>query len=511
MTKLKRIAALFLGLSLMTGIMTGCGEKKGASEKGNLELSVHMHFYGYCVFDDEWPVFKKAAELTGVTLRGTAVETVSDSGQAFSTMLADKTLPDIIHYDGTSLKKIGIQGALIPLDDLIEKHAPNIKKYFEECPDARIAATASDGHIYYIPGTLADIDQKSLPSQGFFIRQDWLDKLGLSTPKTVDEYYNVLKAFKEKDPNGNGKNDEVPYFKRTGSIADLYQLFGAHEGYYINENGEYTDGKTEPELKTAVENLARWYKEGLIDKEFYTRGEQAREQLLSSDLGGSTHDWFSSTASYNSKYTGFGLNFVPMAPPADINGVVKEDFGRSILHGLGWGISKDNKHPEETIKYFDFWLSEEGTKLASVGVEGVHYNMKDGQIQFTDEVLNGDGGVPSYLRNQGALIEIGSIHTIDAELAGMNETARSGFNEYKDNGWVSPSVPPLSFTESEQEVIDANETNITTFYNEQIQKWILGAEDVNATWDSYLETLKSLGNDELTRVNKESYKRSISE
>ncbi len=511
MIKFKKAASLALCIVMAAGVLGGCGGKESSSSDGNLDMSIHLHIYDYCVFDDNWSIFKVAAEKTGITLHGTAVETISSSAQAFSTMLADKTLPDIICYNGTDLSKNGMKGALIPLEDLIEEHAPNIQKFFEDCPEAKVAATASDGHIYYIPGTLAQVDQKNLPSMGFFIRQDWLDKLNLETPKTVEDYYNVLKAFREQDPNGNGIKDEIPYFKRSGTLSDLYQLFGAKYDYYVTDSDEIAFGKMEDAYKNAVKELAKWYSEDIIDKEIFTRGEQSREQLLSSNLGGSTHDWFSSTASYNDKYTDFGLNFVPMTPPADINGEVKEEVGRSLLHGLGWGISKDNKDPVRTIEYFDFWLSEEGTMLHSFGIEGTDYTVENGEYKFADNVLNADGGVPAYLRNQGALVEFGAINMIDAELAGMNELARQGFNEYLNNGYIKPQMPTISYNEEEQNVIDANKTDISTFCNEQEQKWILGVEDVDSTWDSYIAQLKSMNVDEVLKVMNSAYTRYQSE
>lgn len=511
MNKFKKAGALALAIALGLGALSGCGAKKQVSTSdGAMDMDIFMHFYGYCVFNDDWDVFKVAAEKTGVTLHGTAVETVSDSAQAFSTMLAEKELPDIICYLGDDLKKNGERGALMPLEDLIEEYAPNIRKFFEECPEAKVAATASDGHIYYIPGTLAPIDMKNLPSMGFFIRQDWLDNLGLSVPKTVDEYHDVLMAFKENDPNGNGQKDEVPYFNRNGKLDDLFQLFAAHNGGYVKD-GKYNLGFLEDEYKNAIKEIAKWYSDGIIDKEIFTRGNQAREQLLSSNLGGSTHDWFSSTASYNEKYPEVGLNFVPIAPPADINGVVKEDMGRSLLHGLGWGISKDNKDAIRTIKYFDWWLSDEGTQLHSYGIEGVHYNVVDGEKVFTDEVLNGEGGVPNYLRNIGALVEFGAINDIGAELAGMNDLAKEGFNMYLDNNYVQPNVPTLSYSKEEQKTIEAYGNNITTLVAEQQQKWILGTEDVDATWDKYIETLKSMNVEEYAKALQSAYDRYLEE
>jgi putative aldouronate transport system substrate-binding protein len=86
-------------------------------------------------------------------------------------MVAGK-LPDIIHNTRGKLSNLADDGGLIPLEDLIEKHAPNIKKFFEDCPEAKTLATAKDGHIYFIPGSLSGIEDEALPSKGFFIRTD---------------------------------------------------------------------------------------------------------------------------------------------------------------------------------------------------------------------------------------------------------------------------------------------------------------------------------------------------
>ena len=92
--KRKTIKALSMMLAaiLAAGSMAGCGKEKVTSNESSeaVNLSVFMHFMGYCVYDEEWPIFQKAAELTGVSLTGTASETISDSKQAFNTMLASK-------------------------------------------------------------------------------------------------------------------------------------------------------------------------------------------------------------------------------------------------------------------------------------------------------------------------------------------------------------------------------------------------------------------------------------
>ena len=510
MSKVKRILASLLVAAISMGAMSSCGSKKGDQKISETELTIFMHYSGNCVYSDEWPIFQEAAKRTGITLKGTASETVSDSNQAFNTMLVTKPLPDIIHSTYSNLNKIGKEGALIPLEDLIEEYAPNIKEAFEKYPQLKKRATADDGHIYYIPGSISGMDSGSLPSLGWFIRQDWLDKLGLEQPKTIDELEAVWTAFRNQDPNGNGIKDEVPFFSRVGRLSALFNLFNTSEsGFTLDaKTGKIVYAPITPEYKEAVKRISKWYKEGLIDEEVYTRNSDTREQLLGGNVGGSTHDWFSSTASYSARYADAipGISFIPMAPPANIDGKIVEGDSRTPIHGKGWGISVNNKYPEETIKYFDFWYTEEGTDLISYGVEGIHYNVVDGKKVFTDAVLKAEEGAPTYMRKQGQ-VEIGAIRKFDAEYQAMSKEAQDGWKLYNDNGWCKAQTEFDVFDEAEVEINEKYNADINTYADEQKQKWIMGAEDVDAKWDEYVNTIKSMGIDELTKIYQAAYDR----
>lgn len=505
---MKKFLSLILALAVSVTALTGCGQKSVKIEGDTDELTIFLHYFGYCVFNDDWPIFQKAAELTGVKLHGTASESISDSSQAWNTMLASKELPDIIAGAHEKLEELGEMGGLIPLEDLIDKYAPNIKKFLEDCPEAKLAATSSDGHIYYIPGSLSGIDKEALTSKAWFIRKDWLDKLGLEVPKTVDELHDVLVAFKTQDPNGNGKADEIPYFNRQEGIQDLFQLFGAEYFWMEMPDGTVANGRVQESYRTAVREIAKWYKEGLIDTEIYSRGQQTREQLLSQNLGGCTHDWVSSTGKYQDLYKDSveGLDWQGMAPPADSNGNVKEVCSRNILHGEGWGISKDNKYVETTMKYFDFWMSDVGRTLIAYGVEGVHYTEVDGKKVFTDLVLNASEGVPTFMRNQGQ-VEIGTVGSIDAEYAGMNEVSQKTFMMYEENGYPRKSLSISGFTAEEDDEIGTIGTDIRTYMDEMTQKWILGTSDVDADWDKYIETINNFGYEKWKKIYNDVYKR----
>lgn len=133
----------------------------------------------------------------------------ADWSEQKSLLLASGDLPDVF-FGSNSLKDMDIATNLelfIPLEDYVEKYCPNIQAAWEAEPTMEKMVTNPDGHIYTLPG------KKPLRPKGCdtpFINQKWLDNLGLEMPTTVDEWYEVLKAFKEKDPNGNGVADEIP-------------------------------------------------------------------------------------------------------------------------------------------------------------------------------------------------------------------------------------------------------------------------------------------------------------
>ncbi|WP_168121733.1 extracellular solute-binding protein [Paenibacillus sp. HB172176] len=457
---------------------------------------------------DDMPVIKKSEEATNVHLENVA-PIGGEEQQAYNLMLSSGEIPDIVSTNLGNLNSIAVEGALEPLNDLIDQYAPNFKKFLDERPDVANAITQSDGQIFYVP-FVAD----GAASTGWFIRQDWLDNLGLSMPKTVDEYHDALTAFLNDDPNGNKKKDEIPYFNRrtdTG-VDQLLPLFDAFNTFYIKPDGQIAFGPYEAQYKDALSNLAQWYKEGLIDKEIYTRGSTARDTLLANDTGGSTHDWFGSTAGYNDSLSADvpGMQFYPMTPPASTSGKIFETGMRAALNGKGWAISAQSEDKEAAMKYFDFWWSEEGRRMFNFGVEGETYNMVDGQPIFTDEVLAQPSVLGYLISDYGAqLAGIGAWQDFNYEKQWTNEIALKGVLDYQDNNYIDPNytLPTLSFTEEEQNKINQLQTAITTYVTETTQKWVMGGEQVDAGYDTYINQLKKLKIDELIAVYQSAYDR----
>jgi putative aldouronate transport system substrate-binding protein len=486
-----------------------------------LELTIHMHWpraQGYGVGGDTnviYPVEEAAREMTGIHLVDkTSGKNTKDNNEAMNLLLASGNLPDIVggHLIKQPVNQFGPEGAFVPLNDLVKEHAPNIQAFWDSHPGLQEAISSSDGNYYYIP---------YLPDGKFgrawFIRQDWLDILDLEQPQNVDELYEVLKAFRDGDPNGNGAQDEIPYFARQWEeVNRLLTLWDArssgsdtyHDFYVTDERTIVHPYAVEP-YRTGVKNIAKWYAEGLIDPEIFTRLSTARDYLLGENLGGVTHDWFASTSGYNSalKDRVPGFDFIPFLPPASAAGVRMEEHRRIPIKPDGWAISFSNAHPVETIKYFDFWFTKEGRNLSNFGVEGKTWDMIDGEPVFKPDVLNSDKAVNSQLYLEGAQIQRGYYQDYRYEWQWTSEAAREGIALYDANDLLVDQFLGVAFDDAEQSVFDKYWPSLRTYMLERQQAWILGTGDVEADWDDYINTLNKMGYEKVIKVMNSAYAR----
>ena len=481
------------------------GDQKIVAEP--LELTIHFHWRRSKGYIEDWPVEKAACAATNVCLIDeTTGKNASNSNEAMNLLLAKGDLPDIVGGERIRqpINEFGPQGAFVPLNGLIDEHAPNIKAWFEEHPGLQQAISAWDGNMYYIP-YLPD----GKYARAWFIRQDWLDKLGLEQPNTIEELEQVLIAFRDQDPNGNGLKDEIPYFNRTWeeTLRPINFWDARTSGSDTYHDFMVVDGKIQhpyavDSFREGLKNLARWYEEGLIDPEIYTRGSSSRDYLLSENLGGFTHDWFASTSGYNvslkDKVEGF--NFIPFLPPKSVSGVRMQEHRRIPIKPDGWAISYNNEHPVETIKYFDFWFSVEGALLANFGIEGEHYTMVDGEPVYTEAILGSGRAVNSQMYEIGAQAFRGYPQDYRYEWQWTRESARKGIELYDTEDLLIDQFLGVAFKKEEQEVYDKYWPNLRTYMLERTQAWVLGNGDIEAEWDDYIAQLENRGLNEVLEV-----------
>lgn len=533
---MKKMLCAILAVLTAASMFTGCGgagstssaagstSQSGSGASGEpVELEIHYHSDdSYTLVDKDGnllPVFELAGEATNTKIVNTANPVAQNSMEQFQLQAAEQFPADI--YGGKSIKNtlIGyaMQGAFIPLNDLIDEYAPNIKAYLEENPDYKAAITSADGNIYMI-----QFRQAGTTGKAYFIRQDWLDKLGFEKPTTFEELETILYAFRDQDPNGNGEKDEIPYInERWRETIRLVNLWGARayssenfdDRTPVDANGKIYHAWLTDEFREGIEGLAKWYKDGIIDPQTFTRQTNTVKQLLwaNEDVGGMTHEWLASTTMFNENEDILARTpdfRVESFLPVSANGEPFEEHRRSIAQPDGWAISANCEDPVAAIKLMDWFFTEEGNRAANFGIEGETYTMVDGKPQFTQEVLD-TGAVNIYLReNYGAQLNVGYVSVYDYERQWTNEAGIEAYEMYEDADiWFNTWTPPLNFTMEELEVYNRVISPLNTYQDEKITAFITGKEDISTGWDAYVEQCKKLGADELVEITQAAYDR----
>ncbi len=184
--------------------------------------------------------------------------------------LAQGNIPDLLRIrQPHDLLKYQMQGVLaeIPVD-VLEEHAPHIVKRIRDYDSRYLEYGKINGALYGIPV----INQTNIYRTPVVYRQDWLEKLGLDIPRTLEEFEKVMYAFAKGDPDGNGQQDTYGLSKEGMNV--VFGAFGqsvfTEQLYFNQKNDRLVIGALEPEMKNALAYLQKWYQDGIIDPEFIT-------------------------------------------------------------------------------------------------------------------------------------------------------------------------------------------------------------------------------------------------
>ncbi|MBB3126845.1 putative aldouronate transport system substrate-binding protein [Paenibacillus rhizosphaerae] len=447
----------------------------------------------------DMPVFQDYEKKSNVHVDFT--EAPTDGFQEKKNLLfASNELPDAFYRSGISpleATQYGAVGQLIPLEDLLDKYAPNLKSLMEQYPEIRSAITTPEGHIYAIPGIVtlaaARTDKK-------WINEAWLKKMGLKEPETTDELYDVLVAFRDKDPNGNGKKDEIPMTARAGLavVTMMSGSFGLDQqlGYNINlENDKVNIWMGSEKNKEMLMYLNKLYKEKLLDPELFSQKEA---QYLAKQGSGNAGFFFDQT---NNNFLPIADQYVGIAPPAGPNGdrlqaqtaPVPRDFG-------AFAITSVNKYPEITMRWIDYFYSDEGSTLLRFGREGEHYELKDGIPYYKPEFSTSDTQ-PKITPYAGG----GAPHLISDKVSSYINPPQVQEAQKK----LDPYMPKVRyaapmFDEKTAQEVNILRNDIDKYYEEQSTKFIAGALSFDK-WDEFQSTLKKMKLDKLQELYQAAY------
>ncbi len=448
-------------------------------------------------------------ELTNVNFEMTGIVS-SEAWEKMGLIMASGDYPEVIYKPAIDDKKYGMDGILIPLEDLIREYAPNLTAILDE-RNLWKSMEAPDGHIYSLP-----MIQKSFSkcdSMFYWINQEWLDKLNMAMPTNKDELYNVLKAFKENDMNGNGVQDEIPLVVPAGSHPYSFDNLLAYlgDGLYYGNHLMIMDGEMQylPTTDYFKEDFLKYFKklydEGLINQDAFTASLDQVAAVGKGDKDIYGLIWGSSPSTMvndeeSEKWLAlkpFDTNMFAINQGAQRNGLC---------------ITDKCKNPEIIIAWADFFYSEEGGRVLRMGVEGKSYTLNnDGtftELEDNFEALVYQATFMGAAAVPGMVPEIYYSGQIDPATKHVNyELFAEGYGSQA----VGVICPELLYTEEEEQENSIITTDTKQLVQNYIAEAITGLIDIDATWDDFQKTLKDMRIETFIENSRAGYKRAFAE
>lgn len=480
-------------------------------EPGSLELTYAGpdNWYTPASYTQDLPVWEEVEKRTGIKINFDVMPSDQYNAAMQTRIAAGSELPDILAvpplWNGDVIK-YAEEGVIIPLGSLIEENAPNIMAMFEKYPVVKKILTAPDGEIYNLAEVF--VEGNEVAPKSLIIRKDWLDKLNLEIPETIDDWYNVMKAFKEQDPNGNGAPDEVPLTINDGTAYSYFASgFGLTAGigsFYADEDGKVHSLYQSEEYRELLAFLKKLYEEGLMDPQYETRDEAKVDAMVSKQLVGVSPHFLGVDERWSSLSGG---EYVMVKPPKGPNGEEPKLIKRNPT-GMQFAISKDCADPVAAIRWIDYiWASDEGQILTHFGIEGqsFEYN-EDGRPVFTDWTINNPDGLDmmSAVRSLGAFPSFFDVQTKEFMSQLMTPQSLEACEPLIP--LMEEPYPSVLATAEEADQLMMLQADMDTYISEMIQKFIMGIEPLEK-YDDFLSQLEGMGLSEVLAIKQTQYDR----
>lgn len=515
----KTLVCLLLCLAMVASILPGFAtEFPVSAEKKEFNLIIRVRpLHGD---PDEMVFFKELEEKTNIHINWDKIEQAEYDNSKNLLLAAGVDLPDgffgKFSLSADDLVTYGSQGILIPLNDLIAENCPNLTALFEKRPDIKAMCTAPDGNIYATPYVQEGED--GTIASNIMINVTWLERLGLEKPTTLEEFENVLTAFKEQDANGNGDpNDEIPMtFKFNGSQRDIGGFFGAF-GYpdTLTDDGSHIvidDGKlvfvpaTEG-YKTACNYLyEHFFSKDLIDMEGFTMDKKTYNAQNQGEVAniGVFMCWnaFDLGTIHQDEYE-------PLSPLTGPDGTTSWGWTRSNnMSANGFSITNVCEDPATLMKWIDTFYDPLYSMQCDLGPIGINLTDNcDGTYSYVEtpegmsydefrykETFASDGPIALTSDLFGTMIPRSAGHQAKYE---RNENYYRKYATYE-------YLPTMLMSEEDNDALSMIKSDLLGYTNQMRARFLAyGVSD--AEWDEYISTLNARGLEEYMEINQKTY------
>ncbi|MFD2117203.1 extracellular solute-binding protein [Paenibacillus yanchengensis] len=390
--------------------------------------------------------------------------------------IAAGDMPDVFKYPVSTGSHIYSQ---LNEDDFLLDFADYASKYELKALQSYIDRPGTEefreeNGVFQLPVRRAGI------SSVFVVRQDWLDELKLEKPKTMDEFKNMLQAFKD---NKMGGDNTVPMTFVFGA-ADFLGLSTGYTGVntWGKVDNKWTYESIMPQYKAFLQYANELYKEGLVDRELFTSNEnQAKSKFVSGKTGvimSSTEKFVALEKDMAESNKEAKLALImpmpegPAAVPARVSASYTDPF-------VAIKKERDEDFLARVAAIIDFTHSEEGIKMLNFGIEGVHYNMENGKKVKT-ELYDRD-----ILPSIGHLLAMTTDYSLSS---GDVEGILKENYDYSQQFGIAPPFTALSYGEVKDKVSTIEKKN-----NDWVIEFVTGSKDIDQYWDQYIKEMNDAG------------------
>ncbi len=512
-------------------------------KEGTLTLSIFAPGNGEYSWEDNDQTLL-LEEMTGIHLDWQIAASSDNVRDKISTMFAGNTMTDIIltgvgasnRYDKASEAMFGAQGLVLPLEEYIDTISVGYAAALEELDGMREYITTPDGHIYSLPNVDGSLHVQY--NMKLWINTTWLDNLGLELPTTTDEFYQVMKAFKEQDANGNGDpTDEIPLSTVSsgagtqidGFLMAPFQLTPETNKLYV-DNGVVTYAPVQDGYREGLTWLAQMYSEGLINPESFTWDKDSQVNLneagdvavigaFLAQRPGYACDL--STEPFSEKWE----QYQSLAPLTGPDGQCVAAWNPYVQYQTGMTfISSSCSNPEAAFRLIDYLATEEGSMLSAIGVEGEDWRAAEaGELDMDGEqavyttldnpnksnnhtwgqlmgLVRAPKFVTSVTTNQDPYAD--DVVPLTGRQIVMYRASKVHEEVAQD---LSTVLPDLYMSEENAAQMSLVKSTLQPSQNEWLAQFVTGAKSVETDWEEYLTAMENQGLSEYLKLLQDAY------
>lgn len=496
----KNLLVTVLIVSVLLCTLISCSNSKKSTEIS--------FWYGGAVSEagappEDWVALKIIKEKLGIDLKLTMLpSSENDRNVKLNATGASNTLPDIFTVNREVWLKMIEQGLLAEIDDMYELMPVRTKVMHDEV--ARNYTTINGkGYGFATPGAIPK-------NEGVLIRKDWLDNLGLAVPKTIDEYFNVMKAFTFNDPDKNGKNDTWGY----GAFVEIYEyqeglgrrlepIMGAFgvEGTWNMQGANAGLNVRKPAYFDAIQFIRKMVTEGVIDPNWLAYKKDDFRGAWKQGKFGIMREQNAAYAS-KSNYAPFDKNFpngqwIVIDPPIGPEG--KQSVGVYTLAYRIMAISKkaaDEGKKKKIAQLLEWMSSDEGYYLLGWGQEGINYiknengiptvqGLPDPKLGYSQAEMQPLTQLRTYVYYNGKIELLSRYPTYICDVSGKVMSALDVLFDMQTRPYTaaigSDSLPPPS-------------ADVKRFYEQGVIEFVTGKRPVTReAWDAWVSEFDNVG------------------